>query len=92
MKKKRYACIENSIVLGKEMGEERLSGSHGFMCQKLGNVKRLWARHANNTDATAPGRGRDGGYGVLIKRETARRHSSYWRRGSEGTALNSAID
>ena len=76
MKKKRYACIENAIVLGKKTGEERLSGAHGFMCQKLGNVKRLWARHANNADAAAPGRGRDGGYGVLIKRETVGRHSS----------------
>ena len=70
MKKKRYTRINNAIVLGKKTGEERLSGVHSFMCQKLGNGKRLWPRHANNADTAASGRGRNGGYGVLIKRET----------------------
>ena len=70
LKKKRQTRIENAIVLGKKMSEERLPGVHSFMCQKLGNGKRLWPGHANNADATAPGRGRNGGYGVLIKRET----------------------
>ena len=74
--KKALDRIENAIVLGEKTGEERLSGVHGFMCQKLGNGKRLWPGHTNNADATAPGRGRDGGYGVLIKRETVGRHSS----------------
>ena len=68
--KKRYTRINNAIVLGKKTGEERLSGVRGFMCQQLGNGKRLGPGHANNADSTAPGRGRNGCYGVLIKRET----------------------
>ena len=68
--KKALDHIDNAFVLVKKTGEERLSGVHGFMCQQLGNGERLRPGHANNADATAPGRGRNGGYGVLIKRET----------------------
>ena len=67
MKKKRYTRINNAIVLGKKTGEERLPGFYGFLCQKLGYGKCFRPGDADNADATAPRRGRDGGYRVVIK-------------------------
>jgi hypothetical protein len=67
MEKKRETRIDNATVFGKKTGEERLPGFYGFSCQKLGYAKCFWPRDADNADATAPRRGRNGGYRVVIK-------------------------
>ena len=70
--KSRISClratrIDNATVLGKKTGEKRVPGFYGFLCQKLGYGKRFWPGDADNADATAPRRGRNGGYRVVIK-------------------------
>ena len=67
LKKKPATRIGNAMFLGTKAGEERLPGLQGFLCQKFSNGKRFGSRDANNADAAAARRSRNGGYRILIK-------------------------